>query len=291
MIIVDFSGIAHSNILAMDLPAEEDILRHTILMSLKAIYRNHKEAYGEMVIACDDRSWRRDFYPEYKARRRAEREDGDTEYWEKMFGILDTIKAEITANLPWKVVQVKGCEADDVIASLAKQTQEFGYMQDVLVVGADSDYKQLLRYPHVKQYSNATKKFVKEADPLFWLHEAILTGQGGKDDIPNIRGRDDFFVNKKDGERQKPITSKFIQETWNHRHELDKYMSEEEYRNYVRNRTLIDFTCIPDELHAAVIKEWEEQPEVSSSLILPYLISKGLNQHIQKVAEFYPPKS
>ena len=164
-------------------------------------------------------------------------------------------------------------------------------MQDVLVVGADSDYKQLLRYPHVKQYSNATKKFVKEADPLFWLHEAILTGQGGKDDIPNIRGRDDFFVNKKDGERQKPITSKFIQETWNHRHELDKYMSEEEYRNYVRNRTLIDFTCIPDELHAAVIKEWEDQPEVSSSLILPYLISKGLNQHIQKVAEFYPPKT
>lgn len=291
MIIVDFSAIAHSNILAMDLPAEEDILRHTILMSLKAIYRNHKEKYGEMVIACDDRSWRRDFYPEYKARRRAARGESDAEYWEKMYVILDTLKAEITANLPWKVVQVKGGEADDVIACLAKQTQEFGYMQEVLIVGADSDYKQLLRYPNITQYSNATKKYVKEADPLFWLHEAILTGQKGKDDIPNIRCRDDFFLTKKDGEKQKPITQKFIQETWTNRHELDKYMSKDEYRNYVRNRTLIDFAYIPEELHTAVVTEWESQPEVSTSLILPYLISKGLNQHIQKVAEFYPPKS
>jgi 5'-3' exonuclease len=291
MIIVDFSAVAHSNILAMDLPPEEDILRHTILMSLKAIYRNHKNKYGEMIIACDSRSWRRDFYPEYKARRRAERESGDTEYWEKMFGILDTLKAEITDNLPWKVVEVKGAEADDVIACLVKQTQEFGYMQEVLIVGADSDYKQLLRYPNVTQYSNATKKYVKEADPLFWLHEAILTGQKGKDDIPNIRGRDDFFLTKKNGEKQKPITQKFIQETWTNRHELDKYMSKDEYRNYIRNRTLIDFACIPEQLHADVIAEWESQPEVSPSLILPYLISKGLNQHIQKVAEFYPPKT
>lgn len=291
MIIVDFSAVAHSNILAMDLPPEEDILRHTILMSLKAIYRNHKDKYGEMIIACDSRSWRRDFYPEYKARRRAERESGDTEYWEKMFGILDTLKAEITDNLPWKVVEVKGAEADDVIACLVKQTQEFGYMQEVLIVGADSDYKQLLRYPNVTQYSNATKKYVKEADPLFWLHEAILTGQKGKDDIPNVRCRDDFFLTKKDGEKQKPITQKFIQETWTNRHELDKYMSKDEYRNYIRNRTLIDFACIPEQLHADVIAEWESQPEVSPSLILPYLISKGLNQHIQKVAEFYPPKT
>lgn len=291
MIIVDFSAIAMSNVLAMDLPAEEDILRHTILMSLKAIYRKHKEQYGEMVIACDNRSWRRDVYPEYKARRRAERDEGDAEYWQRLYEILDLIKFEISENLPWKVVSVPRCEADDVIACLVKQTQEFGYMQDVLIIGADGDYKQLLRYPNVKQYSNSTKKFVKEADPLFWLHEAILTGQGGKDDIPNVRGRDDFFLTKKDGERQLPITSKFIQDTWANRNELDKYMSKEEYRNFVRNRTLIDFSCIPEEIHTAVIAEWESQPEVSTGLILPYLISKGLNQHIQKASEFYPPQS
>lgn len=289
MILVDYSSICFANVTAMNLPAEEDILRHTILNSLRAIYAKHKEAYGpEMILACDARSWRRDVYPEYKWARREARDDED-EYWQEIFRIIGVIREEIKENLPWKIVMVPRAEADDIIATIAEDTQNFGRMDDVLIVGADSDYKQLLRYPNVKQYSNQLKKYVTVDDVQRWLFEAILTGQKGKDGIPNIRMKDDYFVTKQDGDKQLPITNKFINEAWEHRNELESFLSKEEYRNFVRNRTLIDFRHIPSDLRDAILDEWENQPDTDTSRILSYLISKGLSQLTERLKDFYPP--
>lgn len=289
MILVDFSAIAHANITAMQLPAEEDILRHTILNSLRAIYAKHKEAYGpEMIIACDSSTWRRDLYPQYKWERRQARDDGDV-YWTEVYRIMALIQQEIRDNLPWTVVSVPKAEADDVIAVIAADTQNFGRMDKVLIVGADSDYKQLLRYPNVRHFSNSTKKFSSEADPIFWLFNAVVTGQKGKDGIPNIKTGDDFYVNKQPGDRQSSITQVFVAEAWENRDKLDKYLSPTEYRNFVRNSTLIDFKHIPEDIQEAILDEWDRQEAPSTSLILPYLMQKRLSQLTERMKDFYPP--
>ena len=289
MIIVDYSSIAFSNVTAMDLPAEEGILRHTILNSLRAIYAKHKEKYGpDMVLACDDRSWRRDFYPEYKWERRQARDDND-EYWSEIFRIVRLIADEVQENLPWHVLQAKGAEADDIVAVITETTQEFGHYDDVLIIGADSDYKQLLRYPNVALYSNNTKKFQKVEDVSGWLFEAIMTGQGGKDGVPNIRMPDDFYVKKQPGDRQSAITKKFLSEAFEHRHDLESYLSKEEYRNYIRNRTLIDFSHIPDDLRGRIMDEWDKREDTDTNKILSYLINNQLSQLMGKMNDFYPP--
>ena len=42
-------------------------------------------------------------------------------------------KDEIKENLPYKVLHIEGCEADDIIATLTMQTQEFGLHESLLI--------------------------------------------------------------------------------------------------------------------------------------------------------------
>lgn len=282
MILVDYSGISLGVITAMNLPPQEDLLRHTILNSLRSIYQKNKAKYGEMVICCDHSSWRRDYFPNYKAVRRAKRsEDTDSqEYWEAIFEIIGKIKEEIRDHLPWKVVHVYGAEADDVIATLAKETEEFGKFEPVLIVAADGDFKQLHTMKHVKQYSPQLKKMVKCDDPADWLFTAIAKGQE-KDGIPSVLSPDDFYIRKMNGEpmRAKAITAKKLAE-WK------EEIPESIRPNWDRNKTLMSFDSIPANVRGAILKEYEAQESTSFSNVLNYFVSKRLRVLMDNINDF-----
>ena len=75
MIIVDFSAISIASVFSQ--PAntlDESMIRHFILNSLRMYNVKYRAEYGEMVIACDHKSWRKSVYPEYKAARKKNRE-------------------------------------------------------------------------------------------------------------------------------------------------------------------------------------------------------------------------
>jgi hypothetical protein len=282
MILVDYSGVAIGVITAMNLPPQEDLLRHTVLNTLRSIYKKHKAKYGEMIICCDHYSWRRDYFPNYKAARRASR-SGDTEsqeYWSAVFEIIGKIKDEIRDYFPWKVIHVHGAEADDAIAVLAQRTQDFGMHEDVLIVAADGDYKQLQTYRNVKQYSPQLKKMVKCDDPLDWLHTSIAKGQE-KDGIPNVLSNDDFYIRKMNGEpmRAPPITAKKLEE-W--KNEIPETIR----RNWDRNKTLMSFECIPEKVRNEIIESYEAQAEQPSGVLLNYFIAKRLRVLIDNINDF-----
>ena len=53
--------------------ADLDFVRHSVLNSLRMYRSKYTDEYGELVICCDDRkSWRRDYFPLYKAGRKSE---------------------------------------------------------------------------------------------------------------------------------------------------------------------------------------------------------------------------
>ena len=119
MIIIDFNQIAISNILAQKL-TDVDMIRACILNSIRMYNLKYRNKYGEMVIACDGpNTWRRAYYPEYKASRKKGRDDSTFD-WQIIFDAMNTIRDEIKANLPYKVLQFEGCEADDIIGALAR---------------------------------------------------------------------------------------------------------------------------------------------------------------------------
>ena len=260
----------------------EDLVRHMVLNSLRGHNKKFRKEYGEMVIACDSKNvWRREVYPNYKAGRKATREKSEHD-WDTIFSMLHTIKDEIRSFLPYKVIELETAEADDIIATLVKRTQNQvgpNHEKKVLILSGDKDFIQL-HGPNVKQYNPVLNKFVgKGEDPTIYIKEHILKGDRS-DGIPNVLSDDNVFI---EGRRQRPLSKKKI-ESWVN--EVFMTFTEEEQKNYNRNRQLIDLSCIPPELEEKIINEFIDAKVASRDKILNYFITKKLKTLIEVIDEF-----
>lgn len=281
MILVDFSGIAIANI-AINKVNDEGMLRHMMINSLRMYRSKFKDQYGELVLAIDaGNNWRRNYYPQYKANRKKSRKESDFD-WNEAFRILDLVQTEIRQNFPYKVIKIDECEADDVIGTIVANTQEFGQYEDVMIISSDHDFKQLQKYPNVKQFSPLLKKPVVEDNPRSNLIEKILTGDAG-DGVPNVLSHDDVFVN---GERQTPLSRKKKDAIVEDLAEGELLYAASWYRNYCRNKTLIDLTETPDRLKNKIISEFNSQDQwKNKGLVLPYLINNNMKMMIESIEE------
>ena len=104
-----------------DTETDENLVRHLVLNNLRYYRSKYHEKYGELVICCDSKHyWRRDYFPNYKANRKKDREATGLD-WNAIFTHLNLIRDEIKDNFPYKVIDVYGAEADDIIATLVKR--------------------------------------------------------------------------------------------------------------------------------------------------------------------------
>jgi len=279
LIIIDYNGIAIGNIVTQKLQPEENLIRHMILNQIRMFRKRFKKEYGEVVIVADaGGNWRKNAFPQYKAKRKTNRDD-QKEYWDEVFRITSLILRELIDHFPYKVMHIWGCEADDVIAQLAYNTQEFGNYEPVMIVSADHDFKQLQKFDNVKQYSPMTKKFVKEDNPLLYLQEHILKGDAG-DGIPNVLSDDDVFAS---GRKQNVLSAKKKQTLL----QDPEAMGEEVYRNYQRNKMLVDLSSCPDPIKTDIINKFESQdPWGNKGKVFPYLVSRQCKNLIEVVEEF-----
>ena len=287
MIIVDINQIMISNLMVQingrnAVELSEDLVRHMVLNSLRGHNKKFRKEYGEMVIACDSKNvWRREVFPNYKAGRKATREKSEHD-WDTIFSMLHTIKDEIRSFLPYKVIELETAEADDIIATLVKRIQNQvgpNHEKKVLILSGDKDFIQL-HSPNVKQYNPVLNKFVgKGEDPVIYIKEHILKGDRS-DGIPNVLSDDNVFI---EGRRQRPLSKKKI-ESWVN--EVFMTFTEEEQKNYSRNRRLIDLSCIPPELEEKIINEFIDAKVASRDKILNYFITKKLKTLIEVIDEF-----
>jgi 5'-3' exonuclease len=287
MIIVDFNGIAISAIVTQKIDVKEDMIRHMILNTIRMYNKKYRAEFGQLVVACDSSTWRRDYFPEYKYKRRESRDDDQADAskmdWKEVFRILSMVIDEIRDNLPYKVVRVDKAEADDIIGSLVEMTQEFGKHEPIMIVSADKDFVQLQKYSNVQQFSPLLKKEMKEKNPRNFLYEHIFKGDSG-DGVPNILSPDNTFVT---GTRQKPVTAKKMEEWFSNIDKLEQFMDKETYRNFIRNKKLIDLSETPSELREQIINTYESQTVAHKSRVLNYLIEKRCRMLIESVGDFH----
>ena len=282
MILLDYSQIALSNIIVQKLN-DESMIRHMILNSIRMYNKRYRDEYGQMVICADGmNTWRKDYYPYYKAKRRKNRDSSDQD-WNEIFRILHLVRDEIKENLPYKVIHMEGVEADDIIASLVLQSQEFGMNEPMMIVSSDKDFIQLQKFNNVKQFSPIQKKMVKDDNPRSYLFNHIMKGDTG-DGIPNVLSDDDTFVSDK---KQTPLRKTRIAEWLENSDNLRAVMDDEIYRNYQRNKKLIDLTEVPEPIQQNIINNYNEQKVAMKMRVLNYLIKKRCNQLIEVVEEFY----
>ena len=279
MILLDYNAIAIGNVAVQRLAADEGLIRHMILNSIRMYRQKFHKEYGEMVVVADGmNNWRKEAFPQYKAARRKKRDESTID-WNEVFRIINMVREEIQENFPYKVMHEDGCEADDVIAQLALETQEFGKYEPVMIVSADGDFKQLQVHKNVKQFSPLLKKFVVEPNPRTYLAEHILKGDTG-DGVPNVLSDDNVFV---DGRRQGILSAKKKAAL------LDdpRALGDEIYRNYQRNQQLIDLTNCPESVKESIINNFEQQdPWGNRPKVFPYLVQKRCKLLIECVGEF-----
>ena len=262
----------------------EDLVRHMVLNSLRAHNKKFRKEYGDMVIACDSKNvWRREIFPNYKAGRKANRAKSEHD-WDAIFSMLATIKNEIKTFLPYKVIELETAEADDIIATLVRRSKRIiqpEHKRNVLILSGDKDFIQL-HGPNVKQYNPVLNKFVgKGEEPSLYIKEHIFKGDRS-DGIPNILSDDNVFI---EGRRQKPLSKKKIN-SWVDDVFFYTHFTEEEQKNYDRNRKLIDLSCIPQELEDKINNEFNEVKVASRDKILGYFITKKLKTLIEVIDEF-----
>ena len=254
---------------------DESMVRHMILNSIRMYRMEHHDEYGEVVLTWDSKhSWRRDYFPEYKASRRKGREESDLD-WDDIFGTLNKIRNEIKENFPYKYLEVFGAEADDIIGFLCEENRD----EKIMIISGDKDFIQLQKYPNVKQWSPITKKDVNGFNPTTYLKEHILRGDTS-DGVPNVLSPDNTFV---DGLRQRPLSRKKIQSwllgggsDWN----------DEVKRNFQRNSTLIDLSRTPEELKNQIRLEYNNAPHGDRSKLLNYFMQNKLKELTENIGEF-----
>ena len=254
---------------------DENMVRHMILNSIRMYRKEHHNEYGEVVLTWDSKhSWRRDYFPEYKASRRKGREESDLD-WDVIFGTLNKIRNEIKENFPYKYLEVFGAEADDIIGFLCEENKD----EKIMIISGDKDFIQLQKYPNVRQWSPITKKDVNGFNPTTYLKEHILKGDTS-DGVPNVLSPDNTFV---DGLRQRPLSRKKIQSwligggsDWN----------DEVKRNFQRNSTLIDLSRTPEELKNQIRLEYNNAPHGDRSKLLNYFMQNKLKELTENIGEF-----
>ena len=279
MILVDLNQVLLAGLMAQIAnhkgKLEESLIRHMVLNIIRTHVKNFKAEYGEVVLCCDNRKyWRKEFFPFYKANRKKNRDKSDLD-WHLIFDILGKLKQELKDNFPYKVLDVEGAEADDIIGTLVPI---YSPHQKILILSSDGDFLQLQNYKDVKQYNPSQKKYVKSENPILELKEKIIRGDKG-DGIPNMFSPSDCFVRDL---RQKPITQKTLEKYLN---EDVKNFSYDETVNFGRNQTLIDLTFIPQEIKEKIINTYEETKPAKGKL-LNYFIEHKLKNLMEVIEEF-----
>ena len=292
MILVDMNQVCISNLMvsltSTGAQISEGLVRHMVLNSLRSYRKKFYKDYGELVLCYDSKHyWRRKEFPYYKGTRKKDREKSALN-WNEIFEVLNKIRDEIREHFPYKVIEVDGAEADDIIATLVKDQglrnirlqNNMPPAQKVLILSGDKDFQQLQKYRFVDQYNPIQKKVVQCEDPKMYIAEHILKGDRS-DGIPNFLSDDDTFVA---GKRQRPM-SKAKLARW-----ID--MSPEQFtddvtaQNYERNKKLIDFDCIPSQVTDNIINTFENTETPARGKMYPYLIQNKLNEMLDNITDF-----
>lgn len=271
-----------------------DIMRHTVLNTLRSYKVKYGKEYGDLVLAIDGRHyWRKDIFQYYKAGRKEGREASDID-WKSIFDISAQLRDEFAEVFPYKFVKENSAEADDVIGVLTKYLQSEELVessfssdpQDILIISSDHDYKQLHKYKGVRQWCPRLKKFVTKAEKHFLLLK-ILTGDPG-DGIPNVRSPDNILTIE--GSRQAPITAAIKQKACDQVDAGGKVtfpdaLTQTRFR---RNQILIDFDEIPVDVSTKIMDSYVSQKDkvMNRGNIFNYLVKNRCTRLLTDIQGF-----
>jgi hypothetical protein len=235
----------------------------------------------DVIIAKDNKeTWRKKFFPRYKEKRK-DQKDKEVD-WDRFYPVMQTFFNDLNTYFPFKCLDVKNCEADDIIGVLCK------YIKDKKVIlSSDQDFKQLLNQD-TKLYSLYHNDYVTCGDPERYLIESCLKGQA-KDNILNVITPEDWPI-----EMRKPGFGDKKLESWlstglevmlnkKVKYKKPDYIGEVLPKDrYKTNRILMDFNYIPESIRQNIINFYNENRKGELDKIYDYLKMKNWTKYLEE---------
>lgn len=259
-------------------PINEDLMRHMVLNSLRSYKMKFGNKYGNLVICADNKTyWRKSVFEYYKANRKKNRESSGMD-WHLIFESLNKLKEEISTYFPYRVIEINGAEADDVIGVIAKREHT---AEKILIMSGDKDFAQLQKYPNVDQYAPIHKHFITTPNATETLREHIMLGDLG-DGIPNFKSPGDTFVT---GGRQTSIRRTDLAR-WVKESKPENFCDLKMLAGYKRNQQLIDLDFIPKNIQKQIVDKWEEPFVETRKHLWEYFVKFKLANLAEQIGEF-----
>ncbi len=300
-----FMRVRHG-IRAPDIDQQIGMALHIIFNSVKKVWN---EFNGTHTVFClEGRSWRKDFYPPYKANRKvaaAKRSEREVEEDKVFFESMDEFIKFVTEQTNCTVLRHPNAEADDMIARWIALHPDDQHV----VISSDSDFQQLiaknvviyngiagLLYTHEGIYDkdgkiakNKQGADLAVPDPEWLLFEKCMRG----DDSDNVMSAfPGVRKTKLEAAFQDRHTKGYV---WNNLM-LSKWLDHEkvEHRvrdDYERNRQLIDLTQQPIDLiekfDRAIIDSTNKEPRRQIGInLMRFCNVHGLVRIEKQVSEF-----
>lgn len=290
-----------------------DFFRHQFLINIINIKNKFSQTYGDVVIGKDYKSWRSEFYKEYKESRKEKNAEPEALEFYNIFEELCNLLIEATNT---KVIKVLNAEADDILYTLSRLPGKH------LAYSGDKDIGQCAN-ENVDFYNFNDKRIVEATSERIKLNliEHILMGDNS-DDIKNVgwnagstKEFDKWIKNKYNITMSINVLYKLISEESTILEEykeetnlspfkkirmgketVPKYSNDENLkfllnsnpiikRNYLLNSFLIDMSKIPDCIKEDIINSYNNYPKKipNYSLLYQYCDAYKLNQVKEKI--------
>lgn len=285
LMIIDYNLIAISTTFATFTPKtlDPEKLKYVILNSLRANIKRFKLDYPDIVIAVDNGDggyWRRDIASYYKGNRKKHRDESDWDF-DVIFKVVNSLKDGLVANFPYKILDIKRCEADDVAGVLVKHFH--AKYEKIMLVSSDGDWSQLQKYNNIKQYNPVMAKQVKpkHGGPGAVLKHKIIKGDR-KDGIANILSAGDSVITET---KQKMITNKNYTK-WMTSNNPEEFCTPEMLARYKENERLLDLYQVPEKYENDILEAFNNYVLPKKSLIYPYLVTNGFSDMCNNISDF-----
>lgn len=244
ILVVDFHNISYRNLHGIPKSAglnDEEFFQYWKTITLQSLNKLLKKFKPKsLVVVVDDTdSWRKEYYPEYKATRKTTREASTIDF-NRFFKVMDEFLESFKNHFHnVYLIKVPRCEGDDVIGVLVMKTLA---QHQCIVASSDSDFQQLASLKNFQQYRPIEGTMFKLINGDKYLLRKIIIGDFQSDNIPGIkRGLGPKTADKL-------ITSGT----------LDKFLKENQLEKiFERNKTLIDFKSIPTKYVNAIDAEFK----------------------------------
>lgn len=265
-LVYDISNVLYKTFYAYKQEDDQTIAglaHHTAFTTANKYYNEHNP---DRLIMCFDRpNWRKDYTkgkdcitPKvYKGNRRQDMTEAQEEKYQRFMEHVEEFEQIVNDHTAVQALSAPGCEADDLIAAVCEYyTTLCDGCEDneVVIISADKDLIQLLRYPNVTLLETSTGKQRSldewHGDVDLFLFEKCVRGDRG-DNVQSAYPR----IRKT--KIMEAWDSPMVHETIMHHEwtapgpEGETYVVKELFKE---NKLLMDLTCQPDYIQERMFK-------------------------------------